>query len=325
MNKIRRHSSVSANGLPAASDETDLSPQLFTQFQTLIYNEAGIWLGPHKTALLIGRLSKRLRCLGLRDMSEYFRLVTQSDQQQERAQMIDCITTNETRFFREPRHFEFLAQTVFPAWRQEVSEWRRAACIRIWSAGCSSGEEPYSLAMLLLDHFGNDVGWKFEILATDISTRVLEEAQAGIFPLNESRNIPEKYLNRYFLKGTGEQQGQIRVCERVRNLVTFSRLNLHADYNMSDSFDLIFLRNVMIYFDQKSKNKVLATLLGHLSPRGYLFVGHSESLQGLDTSLRPVTSSVYSRFGKDHRGNDARVLKATDTCTSTVGAGCNAS
>jgi len=303
--------------------QEDLSPELFTRFQTLIYNEAGIWLGPHKTALLIGRLSKRLRSLNLRGMWEYFKFVTQPEQQHERVRMIDCITTNETRFFREPRHFEFLAQTVFPRWREEVSTGARAARIRIWSAGCSSGEEPYSLAMMLLDHFGDDFGWKLEILATDISTRVLEEARAGIFPVGESKDIPAKYLNSYLLRGIGEQQGYMKVSQEVQTLVTFSRLNLHADYNMPDSFDLIFLRNVMIYFDQRSKSKVLAGILRHLSPRGYLFVGHSESLQGLDTSLRAVTSSVYSGVQGDHPGNGAGGSESKDLYALAMRAGCN--
>ena len=351
MNKVRRHSLALANrfgsrgnakarehtacagsggasrqfatGLSSDRHDGDLSPQVFTQFQTLIYNEAGIWLGPHKTALLIGRLSRRLRSLHLRSMAEYFALVTQPDQQHERVRMIDCITTNETRFFREPRHFEFLAQTVFPRWREEVSRGARAAQIRIWSAGCSSGEEPYSLAMMLLDHFG-DFGWKLEIVATDISTRVLEEARAGIFPVGESKDIPAKYLSSYFLRGTGEQQGHMKVCQEVQELVTFSRVNLHADsYNISNSFDLIFLRNVMIYFDQKSKNKVLAGLLDHLSPSGYLFVGHSESLQGLDTSLKPVGSSVYSRVGKSDLSLAAKCEPSNEVSGPTIPVGSN--
>lgn len=272
-----------------------ISLELFSRFQALIYNETGIWLAPHKTALLVGRLSKRLRCLRLSSMAEYFRIVTQPDQQQERMLMIDCITTNETHFFREPRHFEFLAHTVFPRWREEVLTGSRAPRIRVWSAGCSSGEEPYSLAMMLLDYFGEDLGWKLEVVATDISTRVLEKAQAGIFPIGRSREIPSKYLTSYVLKGTGDRNGYIKVGPEAQRLVTFSRVNLHADScDISGSFDLIFLRNVMIYFDQESKIKVVSRLERFLSPCGYLFVGHSETLQGLDSGLRPVSPSVYA-------------------------------
>lgn len=279
----------------AFKDHGDLSPKLFEQFQTLIYNETGIWLAEHKTALLVGRLSKRLRSLRLNNMAEYLRLVMQPDQQHERMLLIDCITTNETHFFREARHFDFLAHTVFPRWREEVLCGMREPRVRIWSAGCSSGEEPYSLAMLVLDHFGGDPLWKFEVVGTDISTRVLERAQTGIFAAARSKEIPTKYLSRYFLRGTGEQSGFIKIDREVRSLVTFSRVNLLADsYDLAGQFDLIFLRNVMIYFDQQSKGKVLARIERYVSSIGYLFVGHSESLQGLETKLRTVAPSVYA-------------------------------
>src|SRR5258707_3140742 len=157
------------NSRSAAADDLSLTPALCAKFQSLIYKQSGIWLGTHKHALLTGRLARRLRMLGLTTMKEYFNLVSQSDQQHERALMIDCITTNETHFFREPRHFDFLERQVFPKWLQEAAAGERVMRLRVWSAGCSSGEEPYSLAMLLLKNFPESKGWDIEVLGTDIS------------------------------------------------------------------------------------------------------------------------------------------------------------
>src|SRR5579863_10007105 len=161
------HSHAAASRQREINDRSTLAPGLFSKFQKLIYQEAGIWLATHKHALLTGRLARRLRLLGLPNMQEYYQLVTQPDQQHERAVMIDCITTNETHFFREPRHFDFLVQHVFPRSKQEAATGERFTRLTIWSAGCSTGEEPFSLAMLLLKHFPADQGWFVEVLATN--------------------------------------------------------------------------------------------------------------------------------------------------------------
>lgn len=279
-------------GTPLASSE--LSPEIFNRYQTLIYRQAGIWLAPHKTALLVGRLSKRLRQLQIGTFSEYLELVTRPDQQEERTRMLDAVTTNETRFFREPRHFEFLASEVFPRWMEHALERKRSTRIRIWSAGCSSGEEPYSLAMMLLDHFGDRPEWSIEILASDISTQALQKAREGVFPIARATDIPEQYLSRYVLKGTEEREGYMKISPEIRKLVRFSRVNLYVDaHQFSEPFDVIFLRNVMIYFDQDAKIRVLAALAPHLAPEGYLFIGHSESLQGLNSGFQTVSTGVY--------------------------------
>ena len=286
------------NSRSAAADDLSLTPALFAKFQATIYKESGIWLGSHKHALLTGRLARRLRLLGLNTMKEYFHLVSQSDQQHERALMIDCITTNETHFFRESRHFDFLVQQVFPRWKREAATGERLSRITIWSAGCSTGEEPYSLAMLLLQHFPPDQGWFVEILATDISTRVLEKARAGIFPIEKSKEIPREFLRAYMLKGTGEQSGVMRAIPELQKMVRFARVNLSADsYPIDGAFDLIFCRNVLIYFDQQSKQKVIAGLLQHLCSSGLLFVGHSEHLSGISPGLKSVAPTVYAPVG----------------------------
>jgi len=209
--------------------------------------------------------------------------------------MIDCITTNETHFFREPRHFDFLVQQVFPRWKQEAATGARLSRLSIWSAGCSTGEEPYSLAMLMLKHFPPDQGWCVEILATDISTRVLEKARAAVFPIEKSKEIPQEFLRAYMLKGTGEQTGVMRASPELQKMVRFARVNLSADsYPIDGTFDLIFCRNVLIYFDQQSKEKVIAGLLEHLASSGLLFVGHSEHLGGISPGLKSVASTVYA-------------------------------
>jgi chemotaxis protein methyltransferase CheR len=272
-----------------------LAPALFTKFQQLIYREAGIWLAIHKHALLTGRLARRLRLLGLKNMQEYYQLVTQPDQQHERAVMIDCITTNETHFFREPRHFNYLERQVFPKWQQEGVTGERPMRLRVWSAGCSTGEEPYSLAMLLLKNFPETKGWNIEVLGTDISTRVLEKARAAMYPIEKSKDIPAEHLRAYMLKGKGEHKGLMKVSPELHRVVRFARVNLHADsYPILGSFDLIFCRNVLIYFDQESKIKVIEGILRHLSPAGLLFVGHSEHLGGIAPSLTTVGPTIHA-------------------------------
>ena len=272
-----------------------LRPVLFSKFQRLIYNESGIWLGEHKQALLTGRLARRLRLLGLGNMEEYLHLVTQPDQQHERAVMIDCITTNQTHFFREPRHFDFLAQQIFPQWHAATIFGERTKSLRVWSAACSSGEEAYSLAMLLMKHFPPEQGWDIEVLATDICTRVLEKARAALYPIDKANEIPPAFLRNYMLKGRGEQREFMKVSPEVHRIVRFARANLHADsYPVVGFFDLIFCRNVLIYFDQHSKEKVIAGILRHLARAGLLFVGHSEHLGSTVPGLKAIAPTIYA-------------------------------
>ena len=269
-----------------------MSARDFLLFQAMIYRESGIWLSEAKAALLTGRLSKRLRTFGLHNFAKYYQLVDTDEE--ERRTMLDAITTNETHFFRESQHFDFLAEHVFPRWRQEGAAGQRPTCLRVWSAGCSSGEEPYSLAMLLLKHFRAE-RWDLEVLATDISTRVLEKAREAIYPIEKMKDIPQEYLRSYMLRGRGDNQGVMKASPELHRIVRFARVNLHADsYPLQGSFDLIFCRNVLIYFDQKSKEKVIHGIVRHLSPLGLLFVGHSENLSGTSTNLKTVAPTVYS-------------------------------
>ncbi|HXO39352.1 MAG TPA: protein-glutamate O-methyltransferase CheR [Candidatus Acidoferrum sp.] len=269
-----------------------ISPKEFVRFQTLIYRESGIWLSDAKTALLTGRLSRRLRALGLNNFLEYYKLVTMDDK--ERQTMVDAITTNETHFFREPAHFQFLEQQVLPGWRVSAEAGRRPRRIRVWSAGCSTGQEAYSLAMILVDRFPPDQGWSVEIVATDLSRRVLAIAEEGIWAFDKAREIPQHYLRAFMLKGFGQNEGTIKAATSIR-VIRFLPLNLNdASYPTMGKFDLIFCRNVLIYFDIESRKRIVEQLLNHLAPEAYLFVGHAESLNSVCSSLRCVVPTVYS-------------------------------
>ncbi len=276
-----------------------ISPKEFLHYQALIYKEAGIWLSEAKTALLTGRLSRRLRTLGLDNFSQYYERVITDDE--ERQTMVDAITTNETHFFREPAHFRFLEQQVMPFWQASAESGRRSRTIRVWSAGCATGQEAYSLAMMLVDRFPPEQGWSIEILATDISCRALAIAEKGMWDLAKAREIPPHYLRSYMLKGYGQNQGKIKAGPAIR-VVRFMHLNLNeAQYPALGHFDLIFCRNVLIYFDLEGRKRVIGRLLKYLAPGAYLFVGHAESLNSIYPSLRCVIPTVYSLGEKPER------------------------
>ena len=288
--------------VPAEPPGTSVPPALFSRFQRLILQEAGIWLGDSKSALLCGRLSRRLRALGIASLGQYYDLVVQPENQEERALMVDAITTNETRFFRDPRHFEFLEQRVIPRWRAEAQQGRRRKTIRLWSAGCSSGEEPYSLAMLLARHLPVEQGWNVTIFATDISTRMLAQARAGVYSVTKSTDIPEPLLRDHMLKGIEQQAGQMKVMPEIRAMVDFQSLNLaRGPYPPDSHFDAIFCRNVLIYFDARTKQGAVEHLLRCLARAGLLFVGQAENLSGTNPHLRSLVPAVYARAG-EHSG-----------------------
>jgi len=272
-----------------------LSDREFTLFQRLIHRETGIFLPEAKKALLVARLSLRLRALGLTSFGAYFDVVEQ-DRDGEKTVMLDHICTNETRFFREPRQFEFLEADVLPAWKMRGEAGLIPKRIRVWSAACSTGEEPYSLAMLLRTHFPAESGWSIEILASDLSTKVLAAARDGVFPMQRFSEVPPPYLRAYMLRGIRAEEGKIRAQDNIRSLIEFRRVNLNdAQYPVEGPFDLIFCRNVLIYFNRETKAEVVGRLTGHLSPHGLLFLGHSETLHGAAHALKHVGPTAYAR------------------------------
>jgi len=268
--------------------------RVFRQFQRLVLEEAGISLSDAKRALLVGRLSRRLRELGLTSYGDYLARVVEDDD--ERTRMLDAIATNETRFFREPKQLDFLRDEVFPRWAREGADGRRPRRVRIWSAGCSTGEEPYSLAMLLLSAF--PAGWELSVLATDLSTKALGRARDAVWPVERAAQIPPPLLRTFMLRGTGPEEGRMKAGPEVRALVTFRRLNLAAEgWDLEGPFNVVLCRNVLIYFDADGKRRVIARLLDHVAPGGYFLVGHAESLNGLSDRVRPARPSVYAVGG----------------------------
>jgi chemotaxis protein methyltransferase CheR len=267
----------------------------FELFRALILKETGISLGDSKRALVVARMAKRLRDLGFNTYSEYYQLLSKNDPlREELPRMINCITTNKTSFFREPHHFDFLRQQLVPELQ------RRAAAggqrqIRVWSAACSTGEEPYSIALTLREALGYGFpSWDVRILASDIDTEVLATAQEGMYPLESVASVPQQLQQRMFLRGVGKWDGFVQVRPQVRSMVSFRHINfVDRDWPVHTRFDAIFCRNVLIYFERTGQKTLIDRLAAMLQPQGYLFAGHSENLMWLTDSVVSVRSTVY--------------------------------
>jgi chemotaxis protein methyltransferase CheR len=295
MSQVPAMSGESHREPPFPHEPPPLTEREFLGYQRLVHREAGIWLSPVKRALLVGRVSRRLRELGGLSFGAYLRRVEEDEA--ERVRLLDALCTHETHFFREPRHFELLEREVLPRWRAQGDTGRgEGRRVRVWSAACSTGEEPFTLAMVLRHHLPAEEGWHIDILATDLSTRILEQARQALWPLGKSREIPRPYL-RYMLRGTGSQEGRMKAGPELRSLVRFQRVNLNDGHGVKGRFDLVFCRNVLIYFDAASKARAVERLVEHLSPQGLLFLGHSESLSGLGWRFRTVMPTVYTLRG----------------------------
>lgn len=274
--------------------EVHLSDRDFNRFRKLIFNLAGITLSEHKRALVYSRLAKRLRAHGLDNYSDYYDLVSNAEpDSQEIVEFINAITTNKTSFFREPHHFDFLREEIFPVYLDERNSGRRKS-IRIWSAGCSAGQEPYTLAMTLFEFFGTSSSLDMDILATDIDTNVLSRARQGVYSEEQIEDIPDYLLRKYFLKGKGERAGLAKAGAELQSIIRFNRLNLFdPSWPMKEKLDIIFCRNVIIYFNRDTQRKLISRMTSHLKPGGYLMLGHSESLHGYDSGLQHIRKNVY--------------------------------
>ncbi len=264
----------------------EISEYEFSRFQKMLYDIAGISLSSAKKPLVVSRLSKRLREYRLDSFGDYLKLLELRDFQHEVQTAVDLLTTNETYFFREPNHFVFL--------KEQAEQARRAGSepFRVWSAACSSGQEPYSIAMVLQDCLGQG---NWEVMASDISTLILEKAKAGKYPIAQAENIAPEYLSRFCLKGIGSQAGTFLMDKTLRDRVAFFHCNLNAALPRIGLFNIIFLRNVMIYFDVETKQKVVSKLLSLLRPGGYLFIGHSESLHGISKEMEMVRPAIFRK------------------------------
>lgn len=257
----------------------------------LIYERSRIHLGPDKRVLVTSRLAKRLRHYGLDSYGDYCDLLRSPRGAEELQFLIDRISTNHTHFFREIKHFDFLSEVVIPKWQAEN---RRMEPFRLWSAASSTGEEAFSIAIHLSEHFAPAETGRWQIEGTDISTRVLEIAQRGVYEAEKLGSLTPDLLRRHFQRGLNQWQGHLRVKEDLRKRVNFQHLNLlDGNYPFAKPFDVIFCRNVMIYFDRVTQEALVRQLSEKLIPGGYLFVGHSESLSGVKHALKLVRPAIY--------------------------------
>jgi chemotaxis protein methyltransferase CheR len=280
------------------SDEQGISRSDYARLCNLIHAEAGIYLGPDRRTMLEIRIKRRLKALDLDSYSEYCDyLFGQHGRKEELVHLIDVVTTNKTDFFREPKHFDFLTTTALPDLLQRNGA---GSPLVVWSAGCSTGEEPYTLAMLLSEYAQRHPGARFRILATDISTAVLEKARLGIYTEDVVDPVPAALRRRYFLRSRDVETRQVRVVPELRKLVEFRRLNfMDDDYGLAERVDAIFCRNVIIYFNRETQERILRKLAECLVGGGYLFVGHAETLHTMRLPLTPVAPALYRKAEDD--------------------------
>ncbi|MFZ0633376.1 MAG: protein-glutamate O-methyltransferase [Acidobacteriaceae bacterium] len=273
--------------------EETLSERNFNRLSAFVYEEAGIRLGPEKRTMLEARLRRRLHSLHLDSYSRYCDyLFTPEGRREEVVPFIDVVTTNKTDFFREPGHFTFLTTQALP----EMAARAEGRPLLVWSAGCSSGEEPYTLAIVLSEYAETHPGFRFRILATDISTRVLDKAQRGIYTAENVEPVPPALRRKYLMRSREPGSDQVRVVPELRQLVEFRRLNfMDADYGLTGPVDAIFCRNVIIYFDRATQEAILRKLARQLAPHGYLFVGHSETLHDMQLPLSAIGPALYRK------------------------------
>jgi len=275
---------------------TPLTDSEFRALRDLIHDKSGITLSDSKTQLVASRLARRLRARGLTGYGAYYDLVTRRDPGgDEMRELLNAITTNKTDFFREKHHFDFLRTTFLPRF---VEQGRRGGerRLRVWSAGCSTGEEPYTLAMTILSALPADGSYSLDLVATDLDTHVLDRAREAIYPEEAITPVPEEMQRLYFRRGTGSNAGKVRVTDALRQRITFQQLNfVERPWPLSGSFDLVFCRNVMIYFSASTQRGIVEGFGERLRPDGYLFIGHSETLNGLHELYEPMCGTIYRR------------------------------
>jgi len=274
--------------------EQAISNADFGRLRSFIYAQSGINLNADKKTMLELRIKRRLKNLNLTSFSEYCEyLFGHQGQKDEIVHFLDVVTTNKTDFFREPDHFDFLAQKALP---ELFARHQYERPMLVWSAGCSTGEEPYTLAMVLSEFAQSHPGFQFKVLATDIATTVLAKANLGVYSEESVRPVPPDMRRKYFMRSRDRSSNLLRVVPELRQTIEFRRLNFKdADYGLTEKADIVFCRNVIIYFDRQTQEQILQSITRHLAPGGYCFVGHSETLHGMNLPLLPVGPALYRR------------------------------
>ena len=265
----------------------------FLKISRLVYDHSGISLSDSKKELVKARLGKRLRKGKFQSFGEYYSHVINDHSGEEIILLLDSISTNFTHFFRENQHFDYLQNQFLPQIKGRTD--RNQKKIRIWSAGCSSGEEPYSIVITLLESLAPLSDWDLKVLATDISTKVLTEAQSGIYLKEKVQALLPALTKKYFLRGENQWEHYVKIKSFVKSVVKFQRLNLIDPFSFTEPFNCIFCRNVMIYFDKKTRENLVNRLYDHLEKEGVLFIGHSESLTGIEHPFQYVKPAVYKK------------------------------
>jgi len=276
-----------------AVKEFDLSDAEFQQIRKLVYEYTGINLSEGKKDMIYSRLARRLRQLKLDEFSQYLKLLADIDGD-EIGNFMNSVTTNLTAFFREMHHFEYLKNELIPQLMKINADTRR---IRIWSAGCSTGEEPYSIAMTVKEAVPDSAGWDIKILATDLDTNVLATASRGVYGQDRIEGIPSSTLKRWFLKGKGEQAGMVRVHPALREMIMFKQLNLMQEWPVKPGVDILFCRNVVIYFDKDTQRVLFDRYANTLADHGQMFIGHSETLYKVSERFKLLGKTVYQKLG----------------------------
>jgi chemotaxis protein methyltransferase CheR len=282
------------------ANDIQMNDKEFRLFRDLVYQNSGISLADAKKTMLHSRLQKRLRFHNLSSFSTYYELIlSRSYEGDELREMINCVTTNKTDFFRESHHFEFVEETILPEIIAASATAGESRKLRVWHAGCSTGEEPYSLAMVLRDSLKSNIDrWDIRQLASDIDTNVLEHAKAGVYERDRFEQVPLKYRSQSFLTGTGERSAYVKIKSELLDMVTFRQINLLDPVWPIQSevrFDAVFCRNVVIYFDKPTQRTLFARFHKLLRPGGYLIIGHSESLLGVSTDFESLGHTIYRK------------------------------
>lgn len=262
----------------------------FNRVRQVVHAHAGIHLADSKQNLVYNRLARRLRALGFHDFQSYLNYVEGEGQADEFTHLINAITTNLTFFFRENHHFEFLAHDLVPKLLRDNAASRK---IRVWSAGCSTGEEPYSLAITLKESVPS--GWDVRIDATDLDTNVLETGRAGVYNIDSLKGVPPERVKRWFLRGSGANSGLVKAKPELGEIIRFQQLNLMLDWPWNEPFDVIFCRNVVIYFDKPTQQRLFARYHQAMKPHGHLFIGHSESLYKVSDQFKLLGKTIYQK------------------------------